>query len=362
MILGTVAYMAPEQAAGNPVDKRADIWAFGVVLFEMLTGKRLFEGETSAHTLANVMAKEFDLNAIAPTLRPLLRRCLKRDPCERLRDIGDARLMLDEPEDGAGVKPKPRWRPLIATSLVVACATAATIWWFRAMPVDTIAARFVLTLPDGVVEPHSANSPQVVPSPDGRYLAFVAQDTKTNKNYLWIRPLGSLSSRRLDNSEGADYPFWSPDGRFIGFFADQKVKRIAVSGEFLQVVCDAKGFGDGGTWNDSETIIFSPAPRDGPLMRVPAAGGQATPVTMLDKSRNEIHHSWPQFLPDGKRFIYLSRSEDAEKNGIYVQELGISRSNFILKSADARSIRTNRTSAFRPRRPALRATVGSEEG
>jgi Tol biopolymer transport system component/predicted Ser/Thr protein kinase len=333
MMLGTAAYMAPEQAAGNAVDKRADIWAFGVVLFEMLTGNPLFEGETPAHTLANVMAKEFDLNAIAPKLRPLLRRCLKRDPRERLRDIGDAGLILDDLDDGPGVKPAPRWLPLIATALVVACAIATTMWWFRAKPVDTVAARFVLTLPEGFVESHATNSPQAVPSPNGRHLAFVAQEANTNKNYLWVRPLGSLSAQRLDQSEGANFPFWSPDGRFIGFFADQKVKKIAVSGEFLQVVCDANGSGDGGAWNESGTIIFAPSAQDGPLMIVPAAGGQATPVTTLDTNRTEIHHSWPQFLPDGKRFIYLATSGDAENNGIYVQELGTPKRDLILKTS-----------------------------
>ena len=226
----------------------------------MLTGNRLFEGETSAHTLANVMAREFDLNEIAPKLRPLLRRCLKRDPRERLRDIGDARLMLDEPDDGPGVEPAPRWLPLIATAFVVVCATAATMWWFRAKPVDTVAARFLLTLPDGFVESHATNSPQVVPSPDGRHLAFVAQEAKTNKNYLWVRPLGSLSAQRLDQSEGANFPFWSPDGRFIGFFADQKVKKIAVSGEFLQVICDANGSGMAGL-GTNRARLYSLPPR-----------------------------------------------------------------------------------------------------
>ena len=236
--------MALEQAAGNTVDKRTDIWAFGVVLFEMLTGNRLFEGETSAHTLANVMAKEFDLNEIAPKLRPLLRRCLKRDPRERLRDIGDARLMLDEPDDGPGVEPAPRWLPLIATAFVVVCATAATMWWFRAKPVDTVAARFLLTLPDGFVESHATNSPRggsVAGWPPSGFCRAVRQRrTRTTSGFArWGRCLPSalISKERIFRSGHRT-------DRFIGFFADQKVKKIAVSGEFLSsfVMRTARGW------------------------------------------------------------------------------------------------------------------------
>jgi eukaryotic-like serine/threonine-protein kinase len=341
VILGTAAYMSPEQARGKPVDRRADIWAFGVVLYEMLTGRVLFGGDTLTDTIASVVKAEPDWAALPvdtpPHVRWLLERCLRKDTRTRLQAIGDARMLMEEPpgaaRDRAGESPSPRWLRMIATAIVVASVTAATMWWFRAKPMNLVSARFDLTLPEGTGDSALVSAPQAVPSPDGRYLAFIAREARTGKNYLWVRPLDSLSAQRLDRSEGANFPFWSPDGQFVAFFADQKLKKIAVSGGFAQTICDTgEGSGDGGTWNQSDTIVFAPA-ANGPLMRVPATGGgRATPATTLDTNRTEVLHSWPQFLPDGRHFVYLARSVDSEKSGIYVQELGAPKGNLVLKS------------------------------
>src|SRR5687767_10345215 len=198
LILGTAAYMSPEQARGKPVDRRADIWAFGVVLFEMLTGRRLFGDDTLTDTIASVVKAEPDWAALPadtpPHIRWLLERCLRKDPKVRLQAIGDARMLMDEPPvAGTRQSRAPRWLLMVATALIGAGVTAAAMWWFSGKPVDLVTTRFVLALPEGTETPF-ANAPQAVPSPDGRYLAFIVRDIKTSKSYLWVRPLGSLSA------------------------------------------------------------------------------------------------------------------------------------------------------------------------
>ena len=340
VILGTAAYMSPEQARGKAVDKRADIWAFGVVLYEMLTGRLLFGGDTLTDTIAAVVKTDPDWTALpadTPThIRWLLERCLRKDPGKRLQSIGDVRLLMDEPPGESGDRARQSatlpWLPLVATALMAAFVTAGTMWWFQVKPVDMVNARFVMHLPEGTVATLNRAAPQTVPSPDGRYLAFAAMDLTNSKSYLWLRPLGSLSAQRFDKSEGASFPFWSPDGQFIGFFADQKLKKVAVAGGIVQTICDTpQGTGDGGTWNHSGTIIFAPG-QDSPLLQVPAAGGSAAPVTSVDANRRELGHGWPQFLPDGRHFVYFARSADSEKSGVYIQELGAAKRNLLLQT------------------------------
>jgi len=352
MILGTAAYMSPEQARGKPVDKRADIWAFGVVLFEMLTGAPLFGGgETITDTIASVVKQEPDWKALpadTPShVRKLLERCLRKDPKKRMQAIGDVRLLLDEPDEApaAAVAAAPvvvsrrQWLPWAVTGVVVvAAAVAAGTMWLKPKPVEVGAARFLLTLPEGTTEAGSAAAAQAAPSPDGRYIAFVARD-KAGKENLWVRPLGSLAAHKLDKTEGANYPFWSPDGQFLAFFADGKLKRIAVAGGSPQTLGDAKTtgslrtashvWGDGGTWNRDGVVVY--APGGTVLMRVPAAGGMATPATTLDP--RELYHSWPQFLPDGWHLLYFAMCKDSAQSGIYVQELGSSQRTLVMRSA-----------------------------
>jgi Tol biopolymer transport system component/predicted Ser/Thr protein kinase len=333
MILGTAAYMAPEQAAGNAVDKRADIWAFGVVLYEMLSGKRLFEGETSAHTLVNVMAKEFDLSAIAPPMRPLLRHCLQRDPRSRLRDIGDARLMLEGRSDAPIEERRSTRLPwAVAGAAVVLAALVVGGDWNWTKPVETGMARFPLAVPEGsVIDAGSLAVPQAVPSPDGKFIAYVVQDIKTQETNLWVHSLGSAAAYRIEKSEGARAPFWSPDSRFIGFFAERILKRVPVSGGVPIAISEVEGQGFGATWNAQGTIVF--ASNRGPLRRVSAGGGPAAPVTELDAALEETRHLWPQFTADSRHLIYFAGSRDPAKTGVYLTELGSSTRTLLLMNA-----------------------------
>ena len=331
MILGTAAYMSPEQARGKPIDKRADIWAFGVILFEMLTGRHLYGGgETVTDTLAAVVLRDPDYAALPPETPPrvrrLMERCLQKDPKQRLRDIGDARLVLDEPEPapvGAAQMARRRaWLPWAVAGISLAIATVGAAWLRpKAADAGPGVSRFQIPLPSGTTWPQNNAATQWVPSPEGRNLAIVVADPASGKSSLWVRPLGATAAHRLDKTDGAIFPFWSPDGQFIAFFADKKLKRIALAGGSVQTLCDvpasagAVNAGDGGAWGQDGAILFAAA--IGPLMRVPAMGGMPAPATALAK--DEIAHAWPQLLPGGRHVLYLARNQDTAKNAIYVQ-------------------------------------------
>ena len=342
-VLGTAAYMSPEQARGKPVDKRSDIWAFGVVLFELLTGRMLYGGETASDSLAAVITREPDWTALPAStpaqVRRLLEHCLRKDPKQRLRDIGDARLTLDEPEPvpaspavGASA-PRRVWLPWVIAAAALLGAGGA---WLRPKSSDpgVGAVRVLLLMPPGSTEPGSPNAAQAVPSPDGRQLAFIRRDGSSGIQSIWVRALNSTSAQRLDKTDGANFPFWSPDSKSIGFFADEKLERVAASGGPVRTICDVPRSsilvaGDGGTWNREGVIVF--ANPGSPLMRVSASGGVPTEVTSLEK--DELRHSWPQFLPDGRQLLYLSIASDPANSAIYVQELGSSKRLQVLKNA-----------------------------
>jgi predicted Ser/Thr protein kinase len=354
MILGTAAYMAPEQARGKPVDRRADIWAFGAVLFELLTGKMLFAaGDTVTDIIAAIVTREPDWSLLPPQtpshIRRLLERCLRKDPRLRLQAIGEARIALDEPDTGAPAPPAApapalrSWLPwAVAALFAIVAAVVADIAWFHSRPLDTslVTTRFALAFPEDTRETVSTYSPQTVPSPDGRYLAFIAADSK-GIPHLWVRPMGSVSARLLDNTEGANFPFWSPDGQFIAFFAEMKLKKIAVAGGPPYPLCEApdnsvgildavRSSGEGGSWSRDGVIVFSPNALS-PLMRVSAKGGPATPVTSLEQTGDE-GHIWPQFLPDGRHILYLANAEETSRRGLYVQELGAPQRVLVLRT------------------------------
>ena len=312
--------MSPEQARGLPVDKRTDIWAFGCVLYEMLTGHAAFAGDTASDSIAKILETEPDWSALpaaVPTrVRSLIVRCVEKDPLQRLRDIGEARIALQEPAapeaDAAPGKTAPRAgrREALAWGLCLVFALAAfgfAIAYARRPAPESRVVRASINAPEGASFRFlSSEAGPVEISPDGRSLAFVAR-TEVGRNVLFVRSLDGLEPRPLPGTEGATRPFWSPDGRQLGFFADQKLKKVALSGGLPIPLASAED-ARGGTWNRDGVIVFSPG-FAGPLHQVSSAGGQSRPVTTLDASRRETTHRYPYFLPDGKHFIYLARSD-----------------------------------------------------
>jgi serine/threonine protein kinase len=313
VLLGTAAYMSPEQARGEPVDKRGDVWAFGVVLWEMLTGKRLFDGKTTSDVLAAVIRDEPDLAQVPAKVRPLLRRCLEKDPQRRLRDIGDTWLLLEE-----GQEAPPSRRPLLpwVVAAVLAMALVADgFLHFRERPAELPVLRFLLAPPEKTSFNASMLSqlgPPVV-SPDGRRVAFVATREDRSRQ-IWVQPLDAVSAHPLAGTDNAIYPFWSPDSKWLGFFADGNLKRIDVSGGAPVTLCDSSLNSKGGTWNQEGVIVFSPSVYS-PLYRISASGGTARPVTSLDAPRHETSHRLPWFLPDGRHFLYTARTGMSASNG-----------------------------------------------
>src|SRR4051794_33699915 len=233
MILGTAAYMSPEQARGKTIDQRADIWAFGVILYELLTGTPLYGGETITDTLAAVVLQEPDYSKLpvgTPSgLRRLIRGCLQKDPKTRLREIGDARLLLEEVETpSVAVAPRRSWLPWAVAAVAVAgTGVLASQWPKAAAPPVTV--RFPLELPEGTTDPQRGlAAAQAVPSPDGKRLAFIA--ASNGEPAIWIRSMDSPVAHRLDRTEGASLPFWSPDGQFLGYFEEGRLKKIPAAG------------------------------------------------------------------------------------------------------------------------------------
>ena len=327
VILGTAAYMSPEQARGRPVDKRSDVWAFGVVLYEMLTGRPRFEGETISDVIAKVIQREPDWTALPastpPPSRELLRRCARKDPKTRLQAIGDARVQIEEliggtTDDRATIAIAPpraqrnaRFAWIVAAlSLATAAALAvpATLYFRRAVP-EPVATRFEIATPP------TSDPVSFALSADGRQLAFVATAEGTSR--LWVRPLDQVTAQPLAGTEGASYPFWKPDGRAIGFFADGKLKRIDLGSGGLQELANAPS-GRGGTWNRDDILVFAPDVT-GAMMRVTATGG--TPVPVTRPASGQGAHRWPQFLPDGRHFLFFIAYGQPRRVGMYVGTL-----------------------------------------
>ena len=337
MILGTAAYMSPEQARGKTVDRRCDIWSFGAVFFEMLSGKQAFPGEDVSQMLAAVIMKEPDWSVLpdklpAPVGR-LLRRCLTKDPRRRLQAVGDARIVIEEtlagtPDVGAVREPplqpapSPAWRQVLPWALAVvfllgAIVSSVSYWRLSRAPARTITfeigppEKTRYTTLSGVF----GGAPAI--SPDGRILAFLATDA-TGKTMLWVRSLDSPTARPLPGTEGASGPFWSADNRSLGFFADDKLKTIETSGGPSVTVAEVPG-GGGGSWNRDGTILFSAGYTKG-IYRVSASGGTPAPVIAIDTSKFS-YYSWPRFLPDGKHFLYVALGPHPATTGTYFASL-----------------------------------------
>src|SRR5215467_1084381 len=315
VILGTAAYMSPEQASAKSVDKRADIWAFGVVLWEMLTGKRLFDGgETVSHTLADVLRAEIDFGKLPastpPAIRQLLKRCLDRNVKTRLRDIGEARIVLTNPaasEPGPAVAARSRSRLvwILPTGLLLTALAALAFVHLRdQQPAER-------TLRYNIPAPENSALHSFAISPDGRMVAIAAA-VKGRRRQLWLRSLEGLQTVPIDDTEEASYPFWSPDSRYIGFFTQSALKKVAASGGPAQTLAEVLVQARGGTWGRDDVILASVGA--GRLKRIDASGG-----TLVDAPPNKGALRYPAFLPDGRHFLYTNVATDSA--GIYVGSL-----------------------------------------
>jgi serine/threonine protein kinase len=323
-VLGTAAYMSPEQAKGIAVDKRADIWAFGCVLYECLTGNRAFEGKTVTETLAAVLKGEPDWHAL-PAMTPanirfVLRSCLEKDTSLRFHHAADLRILIREAhETGEAAAPAKRpWMWIGVAALFIAAFAIVSFIHFREKPLaPSEPVRLQIALPDKV---SLASGSSFALSPNGRHLAFTAVGSDSVIR-LWVRALDSLEARPLWGTESNHIPpfFWSPDSRFIAFDAGGKLKKIDVSGGQPQVICDLSGNALGGSWNRDGVIIFGIAGRG--LMRVSSKGGSASLVTKVNPVRKELGHYFPAFLPDGRHFLFFCYSGTPENRGVYLGSL-----------------------------------------
>ncbi len=311
VLLGTAGYMSPEQVKGKAADKRVDIWAFGVVLYEMLTGRQLYRGETIADSLAAVITTTPDTGVLPSQVRRLVERCLEKDAHLRLRDIGEARILLarggdqgDDLQVGAGPPgaASARGRALVAAAAIPLLALAALSFvHFRERPPESPALQFTVPLPKGPAASFAV-------SPDGRRIVISITGPK---NPLLLRSFDSAEATPLAGTEDAMFPFWSPDSRFIGFFAQAKLKKVAIIGGPPLTLCDAAN-GRGGAWNDDGMIVFSPNLSE--IRKVHANGG--VPAKLIDAKGTTLR--FPVFLPDGRRYLYLVSAGTTSVNGVYV--------------------------------------------
>jgi Tol biopolymer transport system component len=330
-ILGTFQYMAPEQLEGREADARTDIFAFGAVLYEMATGRKAFSGRSQASLISSIMSSEpAAISTLAPIAPPAFDRvvgtCLAKDPDDRWQMAHDIAVQLKWVAEGspAGIAARlaaPRRERLAWGGLAVAALAALVLGLLLARQRREPAPLFRSSiLPPENTRFELRSSPMVI-SPDGRQVAFVAQPPQGARQ-LWLQPFDTPMARPLAGTDGVLKPFWSPDSRFLGFFAGGKLKKIAVSGGSPQTLCDAPS-ARGGTWNRDGVILFVPSPGDS-VHRVAASGGAPSPVTRLDQSRAEFGHTWPFFLPDGRHFLYLSygaKARPEEASTVYLASL-----------------------------------------
>jgi hypothetical protein len=323
VVLGTVPYMSPEQARGVAVDRRADIWAFGCVLYELLTGRQAFpSGETASDTLARVLALDPDWSelpsATPPRLRALLERCLRKDPRQRLRDIGDALLDLDEIAQlksrvAAPAAASRRREFAWAAVAVLALAVAGVVGVMarRAPALDASPVAFTVEAPKR--GPMAVGQPL---SPDGQTVAFVAEDADGARK-IFTRRLDSPTAEPLEGTAGAAEPFWSPDSQHLAFLADGRLKRVPTAGGAVQMIAAIAGL-EGASWGSEGVILLGGR---GPLLQVAASGGELMAATTIDAAAGDQWHTAPEFLPDGRTFLYTVRSGGLANFQTYVGSL-----------------------------------------
>jgi eukaryotic-like serine/threonine-protein kinase len=336
LILGTAAYMSPEQAKGKEADPSWDVWAFGCVLYETLTGQPAFEGETATEILGGVLKTEPNWNCLPEEtpagIRRVLRRCLQKNRTRRFHDMADVRIEIEEAQSGAEAERDVPHAPAQRRSKVFLGVMAVLFF----TSIGSLAALSVLyfkwpqpaEIRVEVSTPPTFDPSSLAISPDGRRLVFSAWTE--GKPQLWVRPLDSFAAQPLPGTDGASHPFWSPDSASVGFFADSKLKRIDIVDGARQVLANATN-GQGGTWSREGTIVFAPTAQGG-LFKVPARGGESVPVTRPD---TQEFHLGPEFLPDGSHFVYLLQGGSAP--GIYAGSLdGTSPKR--LASADSKAV------------------------
>ncbi len=329
-VLGTVGYMAPEQVRGQEADQRADIFSFGMILYEMLSGRRAFTGESVADVMSAILKEEApELAAsgvkIAPGLEKIVRRCLEKKPEHRFHsahDLGFALEAVATPTSSSGAKlteaaqaldttlaKRGGWRERIAWIVAGVLALALGVAYFNRSAADTRAVRLAFAPPENLAFDNGLYD-YVIVSPDGQKLVFTGRSAD-GKRKLWVRPIDSMEAQPLPGTDDALEPFWSPDSRSLGFGSQGKLKRIELAGGRPQTLCDA-AFLRGGTWSRADVILFSPSSGGG-LFQIPATGGEPTPVTSLDPARREDDHRYPCFLPDGRHFLYRVSGREGQK-------------------------------------------------
>jgi serine/threonine protein kinase/Tol biopolymer transport system component len=327
-LLGTVPYMAPEQLEGKPVDARSDIFSFGAILYEMATGVRAFNATSNASLIAALIHDDpippSRIRTMPPRFDAIVQTCLRKDPNDRFQSAHDIRLELQwlasgTPDTLPGTKPRTAWLIAFAGLAAIVALAALVVAFARRSPAQDVgksAIRFTVPPPPGSDFPSLGEGGGIALSPDGRQLAFIAIGGD-GRSFLWLRGIDSTEPKLLAGTEGALYPFWSPDSRSVAFFAGGKLKRMLVPDGAAQTICDAAG-GRGGTWNSAGTIVFAPGSSTA-LWRVPAGGGQAMAITSVDNAR--YSHRWPVFLPDGNHFLYMAQSQEPMQQGIYAASL-----------------------------------------
>ena len=340
-VIGTVQYMSPEQIQGIEADARSDIFSFGGMLFEMVTGKRTFEGKTQASIVGQILAVDPpSVSTLRPQTPPgldrVIRLCLDKDPDERIQTAHDLKLQLQAiaeapstaTQSPAVVPARRIWLPWAAAGALAIAAIVFALAYLQSPRTPQVSVHSFILPPERAALALTGNTagPPVL-SPDGLRVAFMAQGAD-GKQMLWIRPLNSAVAQPMSGTEGATYPFWSADSHYVAFFAASKLNKIDAGGGPPQALCDAIS-GRGGTWNSSGTIIFSPDSVSA-LMRVDAAGGTHVPLTTLDAK--ESSHRWPDFLPDGNHFLYFAHGTTSADSGIYLAALDSKERKLLLRN------------------------------